>query len=116
MGAVLDDARYLDANVDFGNLVGYFVRLDVEVPQETFTTELPGPDDSVPHHWLALSPDRPKALGASLIEMAARGSSAPGGPRMATRILDATPAARGSSPDGAPQSRRSDHRMVERPP
>lgn len=65
-----DDERYLEAHVDFGNVMGYFVRLDVEVPPETLTAGFAGPDDDVPHGHLALSPERAEALAAQLVERA----------------------------------------------
>ncbi|GAA2194755.1 hypothetical protein GCM10009848_59860 [Micromonospora lupini] len=65
-----DDARYLDAFVDYSR-GHHFVRLDVEVPAETLTEGLAGPDDDVPHGSLWLSADRAEALARSLLSCAA---------------------------------------------
>lgn len=32
---VTSDAARLDVNVDYGNVVGYFVRIDVELPRDS---------------------------------------------------------------------------------
>ncbi|MET8264791.1 hypothetical protein ABZU92_12420 [Micromonospora arida] len=65
-----DDDRYLDAFVDYSR-GHHFVRLDVEVPAETLTEGLAGPDDDVPHGSLWLSADRAEALARSLLSCAA---------------------------------------------
>ncbi|TYB37689.1 hypothetical protein FXF50_12200 [Micromonospora sp. AP08] len=65
-----DDDRYLGAFVDFSR-GHHFVRLDVEVPGETLTEGLAGPDDNVPHGSLWLSADRAEALARALLSCAA---------------------------------------------
>ncbi|MEU4379525.1 hypothetical protein [Micromonospora echinofusca] len=65
-----DDDRYLDAFVDYSR-GRHFVRLDVEVPAETLTGGLAGPDDHVPHGSLWLSADRADALAEALLSCAA---------------------------------------------
>ncbi len=66
-----DDDRYLDAFVDYSR-GHHFVRLDVEVPAETLTEGLAGPDDDVPHGSLWLSAERAEALARALLSCAAQ--------------------------------------------
>lgn len=62
-----NDASRLDANVDYGNVIGYFVRVDVELPPDT---PYPRTDGGSPSGWLGLSPDEADAFAAELAEAA----------------------------------------------
>jgi hypothetical protein len=58
-----NDASRLDANVDYGNIIGYFVRIDVELPPDALHART---ESDSPSGWLALSPDEADAFAAEL--------------------------------------------------
>jgi hypothetical protein len=58
-----NDASRLDANVDYGNIIGYFVRIDVELPPDALYART---ESGSPSGWLALSPDEADAFAAEL--------------------------------------------------
>ena len=67
-GAVTD-AQLVTAEVDWGHIIGYFVRLDVELPRDAlYAAE--GVDGGGPQGWLALTPDEADALADHLRERA----------------------------------------------
>jgi len=63
------DAACVEANVDYGNVSGYLVRLDVEIPPAALNGWR---EDGGPMGCLLLSHDEAEALGQQLLARAAR--------------------------------------------
>jgi hypothetical protein len=64
----MDDARCLDVHVDYGNMAGYFVRIDVELPVDALYEARR--DDEGPMGWLGVTADEADALVQRLSESA----------------------------------------------
>lgn len=62
------DADCVEANVDFGNVSGYVVRLDVEIPPEAVNGRRA---DGGPMGCLLLTHDEARQLGEQLLARAA---------------------------------------------
>ncbi len=69
-GLATGDASCLDANVDYGHGSGFFVRVDVELPQATL---YPGQrNDGGPMGFLSLTAEEAESLATKLAEMSRR--------------------------------------------
>lgn len=66
--AVPSEGDCLDANVDFSAKAGYFVRVDVELPQDAVSRIQR--DDGGPTGWLRLTPEDAEELAAKLVAAA----------------------------------------------
>lgn len=66
---MIGDEDRLDANVDYGMVSGYFVRIDVELSNEALYPAATGRTVS---GWLSLSADEADTFAASLSDMAQR--------------------------------------------
>jgi hypothetical protein len=66
--AMIGDEDRLNANVDYGTVSGYFVRIDVELLKEALH---PATGDAV-SGWLSLSADEAETFAALLSDMAQR--------------------------------------------
>jgi hypothetical protein len=67
---VTSDAARLDVNVDYGNAVGYFVRIDVDLPRDSL---YPTPGDrAAVSGWLALTPDEAETFAERLMTVGRR--------------------------------------------
>jgi predicted aspartyl protease len=64
------EGECLDANVDYGTVGGYFVRVDVELPADAVSTRTR--EDGGPTGWLDLSPKDAESLAARLLTAAKR--------------------------------------------
>ena len=64
----MSDEEFVEPQVDYGNVSGYWVRLDVEIPvgQPYHGSR----DDGGPMGYLALSPDEADRLARRLVERA----------------------------------------------
>jgi hypothetical protein len=67
------DADRLDVNVDYSNLGGYFVRVDIELPNDA---RYPAAEGAPATGWLGLTPDEADAFAARLGDMAHRARQA----------------------------------------
>lgn len=63
------DAECVEANVDYGNVSGYLVRLDVEIPPAALNGRR---EDGGPMGCLLLTHDEAERLGQQLLARAAR--------------------------------------------
>lgn len=61
------DGRCLEANIDYGNTIGHFVRLDVEMPAQTVNGRR---DDGGPTGCMALTHEEAETLGRQLLARA----------------------------------------------
>jgi hypothetical protein len=65
---VTSDAECLEANVDFGSVSGYVVRLDVEIPADAMNGSR---EDGGPMGHLLVTPDEAERLAQLILARAA---------------------------------------------
>ena len=65
---VIPDAECVEANVDYGNICGYVVRLDVEIPRDALNGHR---NDGGPMGHLLVTPDEAERLAQQILRRAA---------------------------------------------